>query len=296
MKMILAALPSIVFGLFTILFTLQQQRESQKNREQDQKQADERSIRASYENYISDVSALLLDRKFNRSNSDHLLHIRVKTLSVLRHVDAQRKRDILLFLYESRLIRKDMPQDTRLNLRGADLSDVQFIGTPDANWELHHLYLPGVRAANIVFRWCRLDYAVFDGAFMSNAVFHYSSIAYLSLHRVHAPDLQMSEIFFFKNDIRDAFLHRFHLNGAFLVLDTVDLSNSDLLDLVNPQPELIDRNILLVPKVILQNTRLPDGSFGPINHSDLVVDGGVETAVSDETSCTRQTKLSLSVV
>ncbi len=63
---------------------------------------------------------------YNRSNSEHLLQIRVKTLTVLHHVDINRKRDIILFLYESRLLRSDI---YRLDLTGADLSDMQFIGS-----------------------------------------------------------------------------------------------------------------------------------------------------------------------
>ena len=127
-NMVLAALPTIAFGVFTIIFTMQQNRAANENRKQDQQQADEQSIRVTFENYINDISKLLLDLNFNRSNTEHLLHIRVKTMTVLRYVDANRKRDIVLFLYESRLLRSDMPASERLNLIGADLGELQFIG------------------------------------------------------------------------------------------------------------------------------------------------------------------------
>ena len=278
-KILLAALPSIVFGVFTILFTLQQQQASEKNRQQDQKQTDERNIRSTYENYISDISALLLDRKFNRSNPDHLLHIRVKTLSVLRYVDAQRKRDVILFLYDSHLIRTDRPEYARLNLRGADLSDVQFIGTSANKYELHDLYLPGVHAPNILFHWSQLNNAVFDGASMSNGQFIYCTIPNASFHGIYAPDLLMGDMIFMNNSIRNSNIHRFRLTGAYAVFDTLDLSNVDMLNANQDRSESPSRTMLTSPQIIIRNTRLPDGSFGPIDESDLVRDGGGEISV-----------------
>jgi hypothetical protein len=102
-KIISITLPSIIFGIFTIVFTLQQNNFAKLNREQDQRQADEENNRIIFQNYLNDISTFLLRQDFNRSNSEHLLQIRVKTLAVLHHVDINRKRDIILFLYESRL-------------------------------------------------------------------------------------------------------------------------------------------------------------------------------------------------
>ncbi|CAF1449843.1 unnamed protein product [Adineta steineri] len=97
-KLILAAFPSIIFGGFTIIFTLQQNHVSNENRKQDQLQADELNIRKTFETYIDHVSILLVDHKFNRSNPEHLLYLRVKTLTALRHVDVNRKTDLTVCL------------------------------------------------------------------------------------------------------------------------------------------------------------------------------------------------------
>ncbi|CAF1328193.1 unnamed protein product [Adineta steineri] len=69
-KLLLAALLSVVF---------------------DQRQSDEQSVRSAFENYINDISKLLLDTKSNRNNPEHLLNIRVKILTVLRNVGAHRR-------------------------------------------------------------------------------------------------------------------------------------------------------------------------------------------------------------
>ncbi|CAF4050618.1 unnamed protein product [Rotaria sp. Silwood1] len=278
-KMILAALPSIVFGVFTIIFTLQQNQAARENRKQDQQQADELSVRTTFENYINDISTLLLNRKFNRSNPEHLLHIRVKTMTVLRHVDANRKRDVILFLYESRLLRSDQPDNERLSLVDGNLSDVHFIGTLSALLQLSHLYIPGIYAPNIIFDRCQLDLAIFDGAFMPNAKIIDSAIFNTSFDRVYAPDLTMGDVIFYQNNFQGAILHRMNFASGIDIFGTVDMTNADMLDSFTSQQTTINVSVFAHPFLILRNARLSNASFGPINDSNLVIDGGAEETV-----------------
>ncbi|CAF4880025.1 unnamed protein product [Rotaria socialis] len=89
MKLFLSALFPLVFGIFTIVFTVQQDSIARANREQDQAQADELRKQTVYDSFIADISKLLLYCNFNRSNVNSLRDIRVKTLNALRQLDVE---------------------------------------------------------------------------------------------------------------------------------------------------------------------------------------------------------------
>jgi uncharacterized protein YjbI with pentapeptide repeats len=279
-KILLAALPSVIFGVFTIIFTIQQNQTANENRIQDQNQADEQNIRSTFENYIDDISELLLNTKFTRSNSEHLLHIRVKTLTVLRYVDAGRKRDIILFLYESGLLRSDARPNERLHLTDANLNGIEFVGSSLKPIQLDHLYLPGVYLPNAIFHWCILDYAVFDNSSMSNAKIINSSISHASFRRVYAPDSTMGDLIFHHNNFSGAIVVRTTFVGGGDWKEGNDFTNVDLLDSYGSRGELMmfydtPRNIM-----IASNTRSGDGSFYDVDSSELIIDGGAELGVS----------------
>ncbi|CAF3005157.1 unnamed protein product [Rotaria sp. Silwood2] len=126
-KLILAVVPSIAFGVFTVVFTLQQNAFAAVAREQDQYQASEQRKQAIFDNCIDVISEILLSPNFNRSNVDHLQPIQVKVITALRRLDSPHKRDIIFYLYANKLIRGDFPLEFRLDLRGADLSEVEFM-------------------------------------------------------------------------------------------------------------------------------------------------------------------------
>ncbi|CAF3281293.1 unnamed protein product [Rotaria socialis] len=275
-KMILAALPTLVFGVFTTVFTLQQNLVARENRKQDQLQAEEKNIRSSFENFIDDISALLLDRKFNRSNPEHLLHIRIKTMTVLSYVDADRKVAIIWFLYESRLLRADRPENERLHLNGSDLSNLQFIGRPASLLSLSFLYLPGVYASNIAFQWCNLVGAVFNDAVMPNAKIIHSLILNSSFRQVYAPGLILGDLVLYGNDFQGAILHRAEFASGIDIFGEIDLTNSDLLHSFRAQQLVSDANIFAYPTINYRNARFSNGSFGPIDESNLVINGGAE--------------------
>ncbi len=48
--------------------------------------------RAIFDNYIDMISERLLNPQFNRSDYEHLQKIRIKTLTVLRHLDHDYKK------------------------------------------------------------------------------------------------------------------------------------------------------------------------------------------------------------
>jgi uncharacterized protein YjbI with pentapeptide repeats len=282
-KLILIALPSIAFGIFTIIFTLQQDNFAKMNQNQNQHQSDEQNTRVTFESYIDDISTLLLKKSFNRSDDKYLLYIRVKTLATLRHVDATRKRDIILFLYESRLLRTDVPKTQRLDLAGADLSDTQFIGSLPSPLVLNYLYLSGVKATNIVFHWCQLRNAVFDYSSMPNIKLIKVSITNASFRQVYAPDGTMQHVVFCRNHFFGSVIVRMHYISNVYLKDPTNFTNTDLLNnflTFDDRPTDLTQH-LIDPFIIIKNARLPDGSFHYIDSSDLVIDGGAEQGVCE---------------
>src|SRR5260370_15468023 len=79
--------------------------------------------------YIDNMSEFLLEKGLRNSQLEEEVRTiaRVRTLTVLSRLDAGRKRSVLQFLYEAKLIDKDEPI---VDLSGADLSKADLSGTP----------------------------------------------------------------------------------------------------------------------------------------------------------------------
>ena len=271
----MAALPTIVFGVFTVIFTLQQDASSRAMREQDQRQADEINRRTMFKDYIDDVRALLLDEDLEYNIEKSLLQIRVQTLTVLKNLDPNRKRDVILFLYENRLLLNGQPPT--VDLHGADLNGIKFIKSSTEVCTLPRLYLPGVSAENIVFDGCRLDVAVFDDASMVGATFHSCN-----LERAHFHHANLRKANFDSNQ-----LHRANFTGAHLVQSSirggvfhgVDLTNTDLFQTDIREQLLYSSAVSGLNSNLLVNIRYPNGSFGNIDTQDLIVGGHAQSQV-----------------
>jgi uncharacterized protein YjbI with pentapeptide repeats len=196
-KIVLSAFIPLILAIFTIVYSIQQNsiaqanrlqdlsiatdnrhqdvNIAQANRDQDQRQADELRRQSVFDTYMNEISALLL--RLNITDKKHLAHIQVKTLNTLPHVDDNQKRDIILFLYVRNLTRGKPPL---LDLSGANLNNVQFVRSSTMLCNLNNLSLPGILAANITFNDCQLNHAVFDNAFMPEAVFIDSKAQWIS--------------------------------------------------------------------------------------------------------------------
>jgi hypothetical protein len=97
----------------------------------------QRTREAALQNYFEAVGELLIEKPLRRSSPGDNLStvVRAQTLSVLEGLDPDRKRILLLFLYESGLIHKDKPvvslavaNLSRANLSRANLSRANLSG------------------------------------------------------------------------------------------------------------------------------------------------------------------------
>jgi uncharacterized protein YjbI with pentapeptide repeats len=275
LKLSLAALPTIVFGIFTIVFSLQQDASAKATREQDQRQADEINRRIIFKEYIDDMKEVLLDKHFQQNMNTSLLHIRIQTLTVLRNLDVVRKHDVILFLYENGLIRHD--QTPIIDLHGADLTGMKFIKSSTEACQLPYLYLPGVYAENILFKGCFLNLAVFNNASMAGAIFRSCNLFNSSFTNTNLT----------KSQFRDSNLYLVNFTSTYLVQSSIegglfqraDLTNVDL-DQSHISNNLLDSmsNAGVLPSIVL-NTRYPNGSFSNIDTNDLILQGRAQSQV-----------------
>ncbi|CAF1949815.1 unnamed protein product, partial [Rotaria magnacalcarata] len=242
-KLTLAALPTLVFGVFTIAFSLQQDAAAKAAREQDQRQPDVTNRRILFKEYMDDMKGLLLDENFEQNISKSLLQIRVQTLTVLMNLDPARKRDVFLFLYESRLIRHD--HTPNIDIRGADFSEIKLIQTSTQSCEFPFLHLPG----------SDLIHANFQNTNLTKSQFH---------------DDQLYQAKF-----TGALLIQSIVHGG--VVQNVDLTNADLYQCVIGDELFNPIAYIGFKPNILMNTRLPNGSFININSQNLILSDRAET-------------------
>ena len=225
MNLLVGALPTIVFGVFTIVFTQQQNAASQAAREQDQRQADENNQRILFKQYIDDIKELLLLVDGLKMKIETLLiHVRVRTLTVLKSLDASRKHDIILFLYESGLL--DHVGDRAVDLRGANLNGVRFEKSSTEACDLDQLFLPGVFGEGIVFDGCAMTHAVFNNAAMPGAIFSSCMLDSASFSKANLKGARFHENMLSTSSFYGSDLSRSHIRGSFFA--GVDLSNTDL--------------------------------------------------------------------
>ena len=263
-KLLISALVPCLLGVFTIMFTLQQQDLSKQQQEQERWHKLDAQHQTSFNAYIDDISKFLT-QKSNMTPvlEQTLLYVRTKTLTVLRTLDTERKKFVVLFLYESGFIR-----DSGLDLRGADLNNVQLVGP----YKLDKLYLPGVFWSNATFIDCNLNNATFDRSLMNNAHFIRSSLESASLVEVslNNADFKGSTVIF--SNFTGAFLVEASFLGA-EVVQGINFTNSDLFGTRFTEEQFHGQRVTRLPHDF-SLARLPNGTFGPIDEKKNLIHNG----------------------
>lgn len=179
-KFSLSALVPFMIGVFTVVTTVLQQNLALQQREQDkedalllrkqsERQADNFRQENIFATYVDDISKILL----MENKIQNLIHIRTKTLTSLRQLNSEHKKNLLLFLYESELIYRDAykPISSLLKLKHADFNDIFFKGTLEVQCSLFRLYIPEVYLSNSSFIDCYIDRSTFSNAIMYKTIF-----------------------------------------------------------------------------------------------------------------------------
>ncbi len=133
---------------------------------------------AALQAYIDKMSELLLAQNLRNSSVDEEVRkiARVRTLTVLRRCDAERKGTVLRFLLEAGLIDKDKciidltgADLSNASLSGADLSGADLSGAKLSHADLSDANLGGATLSRANLRFANLSDAKLGGADLSNA-------------------------------------------------------------------------------------------------------------------------------
>ncbi|UJR19876.1 hypothetical protein I4U23_023009 [Adineta vaga] len=188
----------------------------------------------------------------------------------LRTLNSERKKYVILFLYESGLL-----DGSGLDLNGVDLNDVQFIGP----YKLSHLYLPNVFLKNALFLKCHLYKAVFTQSYMTNASFIDSSLDSASFAESVLDNVQFVRTKAFNINFTSASLVQANFLDATFVQGN-DFTNADLFQARFTKDQFEGRRVSTTPHTF-SYARLPNGSFGDLNpQRNLLTNGDAERECS----------------
>ena len=199
-----------------LLFYLALSRNEQKTaRRRDQTGRDiasDNQREALLQGYLSQLSELLLGNQLRLSDphSEGRYLARAQTVTILSRLDGTRKRSLLLFLYESKLVNTEGVASL-VQLKGADLNRV----------DLHKADLRGVDLSG-----ADLSKADLSGADLSEANLSGTYLRETDLGRANLTGANLSMSFLSKTNLRGAKLGGVDLSGA--DLSEARLSKADL--------------------------------------------------------------------
>lgn len=185
--------------------------------------ATDRHQEALLQSYLDRMTELLLEKELRASTPDSEVRVvaRARTLTVLRALDANRKRLVLLFLYESKLIER---HHQVVDMQGADLSGADLRGAKLSDADLSEAILTNAK----------LGETELNGAELSQANLFNADLGHADLQVARLVGANLAE-----TDLRHARLKgRVDLTGANLRdadmrnanLSDADLSRADLTD------------------------------------------------------------------
>jgi len=171
--------------------------------------ATDRQQEAALQAYLDQMTELLLEKDLgNTENPEVRLVAKTRTLTVLRGLDGLRKRNVLQFLRDAKLIGA-MVKSPVFTLKGADLSNADLRGAnlESVNLEevnLQHADLRGVRLFETNFKEADLRYANLQNADLSRSFFIKTDLS----------NANMRNVFFKDTNVTDAILQFADLKGA----------------------------------------------------------------------------------
>src|SRR5258708_4930901 len=220
---------------------------------------------AALQAYIDNMLELLLAKNLRSSTEDEEVQkiARVRTLTVLRRLDAERKGSVLQFLQESGLIGKDKRV---INLTGANLIGANLIGANLSGANLSGVYLSRADLSGADLSKANLSGAVLSGADLSVAYLFVANLSKANLSGASLYEANLSLANLGKANLSGANLGKANLGGANLsevVLSGANLNGANLsgadLSGANLSGALVTPEQLTATK-LLQGVTMPDGS------------------------------------
>lgn len=269
-KLLVTVCIAIIIVVFGIIYIVQQERffnTEHRYRKDNLYVHDQEFL---YNAYIEDISDILVKlSSTNPLEEKSLRYIRTRTMFVLKRLETERKKDILLFLYETNLIK-----DYRLNLQEADFNRIELI-CPS---QFRDVYLSGIICSNAIFINCQFISTNFDQANLANARFINSTFQNSSFIETNLDRSHFIRSIVFYNDFSRASL----IQANFLQAQLVQGNNFTYADLyhANITNDQLDGKHFIVIENDFQYGRFPNGSFCiPNIPENLITNGNAETNV-----------------
>ncbi len=230
----------LAFGGYLINLTISRsEQEATKQRAQSEREAVEKraeieryialdsQCEAALQGYFDKMSELLLERSLRESQPEDEVRTiaRVRTLTTLSQIDANRKKSVVQFLHESSLIlatnsslqsKKTIKDKNIISLEDADLDSADLTGSHLFLANLSHAYL---RQANLAG--ASLDMADLSRSYMTYANLRNADLKEAVLVRAKMEFTNLIGANLIRADLRDADLRQADLSGA-------DLSGANL--------------------------------------------------------------------
>jgi uncharacterized protein YjbI with pentapeptide repeats len=261
-----ALLVPLILGIAATILTLEDKKSNEKNRLKDIDIAQQQRQQALYladqaekerilATYLQDISALLLQKNDTwEKNSITSTVVRAKTLTTLRQLDIERKRQVIFFLYEMELInRKRTYQSIDLfdaKLDNLDMSLPKWKQKFDRKDDNLQILLHGVSLVNSSFTFRRLYQSDFSNTDLTDADFTYAEAGYA--------------------DFSYTIMHRTDFTNAFV--DKALFSYANLTD-----SNISDKQLLTA--LSFQGATFPNGTMAPLKN--LLVNGDAEQSCSN---------------
>ena len=195
-------------------------------RKNEQRIASDNQQEAALLEYVKEMSVLLLEKNLRKSDVDAEVRTiaRVRTLTVLRRLDAERKGSVLQFLYEAGLINGDKDKVV-IHLQVADLNGAK----------LTRIFLNGVNLSRV-----DLNEAVLYRAILTNAI--------LELANLRGANIREADLI--RCDLSNADLTEADLSGAILI-------GANLRGAIGTTPKQLGK------AMSLGGATMPDGQIHP---------------------------------
>ncbi|CAF3919801.1 unnamed protein product [Rotaria sordida] len=266
LKILGVLLVPLTLGVATTVLSMQKTHLSQENRQKDIDIAQQQRQQGAYladqaekerilATYLYDISMLLLSNNGTLDKGSIIPSVvRAKTLTTLLQLDTQRKRQIILFLYETKLIMRNNEQPP-INLVDADLDNLD-MGLPKSKQKLYKIYevlqiqLHGASLVNSSFAWRRLDFSDFSQTYLTNADFTWTDLS--------------------------------HVDFSYALLSKTDFTNATVSKAIFAYANLSGSNLSdeqLSTTLTFQSALLPNGTTAPLKN--LVKNGDAEETCSN---------------
>ncbi|WP_160145840.1 pentapeptide repeat-containing protein [Dictyobacter aurantiacus] len=171
---------------------------------------------------LDEIRDLLLNKNLSGSQAGDEVRVvaRLEVLTALRHLDGERKRLLMLFLSDAKLISTDR-NDVIIDLSHADLS----------NTDLSNIDLSGAHLSHASLNNANLSNANLSNANLSNANLSNANLSNANLNQANASQANVSQARLLYTKMRGAHLDRADLNltrSGHVDMDSADLRQANL--------------------------------------------------------------------